>query len=85
MNDGKPTQRHWRPDFTGSIFIATSRCREITSARFFETFRRPKLWDPAKPTQGLPILNGHKISREKWRLIFIGKGLKEADHKTNWK
>ena len=56
VNDGKLKQRHVRPDFTGSIFKATSRCQEPTSARLFETLRRYELWDPAWSTRGLPPL-----------------------------
>src|SRR6056297_2722518 len=54
--DRKLKQRHERPDFTGSIFKATSRCQEPTSARLFETLRRYELWDPAWSTRGLPPL-----------------------------
>jgi len=56
VNDGKLKQRHWRPDFTSQIFIATSRYRKPTSARLSGTSRRTELWDPAQPTQGLPPL-----------------------------
>src|SRR6056297_1462585 len=56
LKDGKPDQRDLRPTFTEHIFLATSRCREPTSARLFEKSRRPELWDSAKPTQGLPLL-----------------------------
>ena len=56
LNDGKPDQRHLRPDFTRQISIATSRCRNPTSARLFETLRRPELLDSTLSKQGLPLL-----------------------------
>src|SRR6056297_2786324 len=34
LNDGKLKQRHLRPNFTGQIFIATSRCQTPTSDHF---------------------------------------------------
>src|SRR6056297_1788868 len=36
VNDGKPNQRHWRPNFTGHIFLATSRCQTPTSDHFLK-------------------------------------------------
>ena len=56
LNDGKLKQRHLRPYFTRTIFIATSRCRKPTSARLFETPRHLALWDSALPKRGLPPL-----------------------------
>ena len=56
MNDGKPDQRHVRPDFTRQISKATSRCRDPTSDRLFGQSRRPDLWDSVLPKQGLPRL-----------------------------
>jgi len=54
--DGQPDQRHWRPNFAEQIFLATSRCRNPTSDRLFETSRRHDLWDSVLPTKGLPLL-----------------------------
>jgi hypothetical protein len=56
LNDGKPDQRHLRPDFTRQISKATSRCRDPTSDRLFGQSRRPDLWDSVLPKQGLPRL-----------------------------
>ena len=56
MNEGKLKQRHWRPDFTGQMFIATSRSRNPTSDRLFVRSRRPDLWDSVLPKGGLPLL-----------------------------
>src|SRR6056297_3801079 len=56
VNDGKPDQRHVRPDFTSHIFIATSRCGNPTNDRLFGTLRHLALWDSAQPTRGLPAL-----------------------------
>ena len=38
---------------------------------FSETFRRLKLWDPAKPTGGLPQFAGTIFVRATWRPGFL--------------
>jgi len=57
VNDRKCNQRYLRPDFTGHIFLATSRCQKPTSDHLFGTLRRFELWDPAQPTRGMPLLS----------------------------
>jgi len=57
VNDRKCNQRHLRADFTGHIFLATSRCQKPTSDHLFGTLRRFELWDPAQPTRGMPLLS----------------------------
>jgi hypothetical protein len=63
LNEGKLKQRHWRPDFTGQMFIATSRSRNPTSDRLFVRSRRPDLWDSVLPKGGLQPLPEHHFEK----------------------
>ena len=82
-NDGKPDQRHLRPDFTGHIFIATSRCRKPNKCPpFWKSFGA--LDSGTRPSQ-------RKACHRYWKLVlkkraaphFLGKGLTEAHHKLS--
>jgi hypothetical protein len=74
LNDGKPTQRHWRPYFTDQLFIATSRARPAHKCPPF--LKLPDASNSGtRPNQrkACPFYLDIILEVETWRLVLIGK------------
>jgi hypothetical protein len=80
LNDGKPDQRHWRPDFTSQIFLRRAAAGNLQVPTFLQ--------DLVASNSGTQFRQ-RKACHRYWKHILkklmapriLGKHLNEADHK----